>query len=225
MSDIHTYRLGIEGLGEELPAGTSAMVIGPPMSGKDCLLNTIVAEGLASGEGVILITTAETGESAAGRFREPENLRIIDCMSRPLGLSVADTARIKRVSGPMDLTGMGVRASQFLEEFRGSNVRLCISSLSTLLMYSGLQAVFRFMHVLTGRVSVAGALCACVVEEGMHDAQAVSALKQMFGAVIEVKFEGDALYMRLITGQSRKKWRELDIIHGIAVIRESANDQ
>ena len=225
MSDIHTYRLGIEGLGEKLPAGTGIMVIGPPMSGKDGLLNGIVAEGLASGEAVILIATAETGESAAARFQYSEKLSIIDCMSRPLGLSVADTARIKRVSGPMDLTGMGVRASQLLEEFRGSRVRLCISSLSTLLMYSGLQAVFRFMHVLLGRVSVSGAMCACVVEEGMHDTQTVSALKQMFGAVVEVKIEGDALCLRLITGQSRGKWREFDIIHGIAVIRESGNDQ
>ena len=147
MSDIHTYRLGIGG--EELPAGTSVMVIGPPMSGKDGILNSIVAEGLASGEAVILITTAETGEKVADRFQGAKNLGIIDCMSRPLGLNVADTPRIKRVSGPMDLTGMGVRSSQFLEEFKGSNVRLCISSLSTLLMYSSLQAVFRFMHVLT----------------------------------------------------------------------------
>ena len=223
MSDIHTYRLGIEG--EELPAGTSVMVIGPPMSGKDGLLNSIVAEGLASGDAVILITTSETGESAAERFQGAENLGIIDCMSRPLGLNVPDTPQIKRVSGPMDLTGMGVRASQFLQEFRGSNVRLCISSLSTLLMYSSLQAVFRFMHVLLGRVSVNGALCACVVEEGMHDPQTVSTLKQLFSAVIEIKIERDALWLRLITGQSRNKWREFDIIHGIAVIRKSANDK
>jgi hypothetical protein len=146
-------------------------------------------------------------------------------MSRPLGLNVADTPRIKRVAGPMDLTGMGVRATQFLEESRGSNVRLCISSLSTLLMYSSLQAVFRFMHVLTARVSVTGALCACVVEEGMHDPQTVSALKPMFGAVIEVKIENDMQWLRLVTGQYRKKWHGFDIIHGIAVIRESVNDQ
>ena len=223
MSDIHTYRLGIGG--EELPAGTSVMVIGPPMSGKESLLNSIVAEGLASGDAVIIITTQETGESVAGRFQGAEKLRIIDCMSRPLGLDAADTPHIKRVSGPMDLTGMGVRVSQFLEEFKGSNVRLCVVSLSTLLMYSSLQAVFRFMHVLAGRVSVAGALCACAVEEGMHDPQTVSTLKQLFGAVIEIKIEGDALRLRLITGQSRKKWREFHIIHGIAVIRESGNDQ
>jgi KaiC/GvpD/RAD55 family RecA-like ATPase len=223
MSDIHTYRLGIGR--DELPAGTSVMVIGPPMSGKDGLLDSIVAEGLASGEAVILITTAETGESAASRFQHADRLRIIDCMSRPLGLSAEDTPLIKRVAGPMDLTGMGVRASQFLEEFKGSSVRLCVSSLSTLLMYSSLQAVFRFMHVLIARVSYTNALCACVVEEGMHDPQTVSALKQMFGAVVEVKVEGDALCLRLITGQYRKKWREFDIIHGIAVVRESVNDQ
>ena len=223
MSDIHTYRLGIGG--EELPAGTSVMVIGPPMSGKKVLLNGIVAEGLASGDVVIMITTAETGESAVGRFQGADNLRIIDCMSRPLGLDAADTQCIKRVSGPMDLTGMGVRASQFLEASRGSNVRLCVDSLSTLLMYSSLQAVFRFMHVLTGRVSVTGALCVCVVEEGMHDPQTVSTLKQLFGAVIEVKVEGDALCLRLVTGQYRKKWREFDIIHGIAVIRGTGNDK
>ena len=225
MSDMHTYRLGIEGFGEMLPAGAGVMVIGPPMSGKDCILNSIVAQGLAAGEAVILIATTETGESAIGRFSATANLRVIDCMSRSLGISTGDTEYIKRVAGPMDLTGIGVRAGQLLNEFGGRSVRLCVDSLSTLLMYSGVQAVFRFMHVLMGRVAVSGALCACVVEEGMHDPQTIATLKQLFSAIIEVKVEGDVMYMRLVKAGARRKWREFRIEEGAVVVRESADDQ
>lgn len=204
------------------------MVIGPPMSGKDSILDSIVAEGLGTGEAVILISTMETGESAVSRFKSAQHLAVIDCMSRQLGLSVADTACIKRVSGPMDLTGMGVRASQLMDEFRakGLKVRLCVNSLSTLLMYSSLQAVFRFLHVLAGRVSILGALGAYLVEEGMHEARALSTLKQLCSAVIEVKAEDGRLFLRLMgPGISRRDWREFGIVHGMAVIRGSTNDQ
>lgn len=234
MSDMHTYRLGIRGIEETLSAGTSLMVIGPAMSGKDSILDSIVAEGLGTGEAVILISTMETGESAVGRFKSAaglehtQRLAVIDCMSRQLGLSVADTPGIKRVSGPMDLTGMGVRASQFLDEFRakGLKVRLCVNSLSTLLMYSSLQAVFRFLHVLAGRVSIVGALGAYLVEEGMHEARALSTLKQLCSAVIEVKAENGRLFLRLMgSGVSRRDWREFGIVRGMAVIRGSTYDQ
>lgn len=226
---MHTYRLGITGLDEAVPAGTNLMLIGPPMSGKDAVFNSIVAGGLASGEMVILLSTTETGESIRGRFRNPENLNIIDCMSRPLGLEMADTRGIKLVSGPMDLTGIGVSVGQLLDEARSkglTRIRLCINSISTLLMYSSLQAVFRFMHVLIGRITVSGALGVYVVEEGMHDQKTLATLMQLINAIIEVKVEDDTYHMRFIgPGTAHGKWLQFDERHGMAVIRGSINDQ
>ena len=93
---------------------------------------------------------------------------------------VSDDTNIKRVSSPIDLTGISVGISRFLEEYIKSgkdSVVIVFDSLSNLLMYSNLQAVFRFLHVLTTRIRVCGAKAFYIVEEGMHDDRTVITLK------------------------------------------------
>jgi hypothetical protein len=63
-------------------------------------------------------------------------------------------------------------------------------SLSTLLMYSNLQTVFRFLHVFTGRIQSADALGVYVIDSTAHDDQTMNTLKQLFDGVIDVE-EGD----------------------------------
>ena len=113
-----------------------------------------------------------------------------------------DTENIKRASSPVDLTGIGVKISQFLEDFlvkkKVGRIRLCINSLSTILMYSNLQTVFRFLHVFTGRVKAAGGFGLYVVEDEMHDPQTIATLKQLFDGMIEIKAVGDAYAMRIV---------------------------
>jgi len=60
------------------------------------------------------------------------------------------------------MTGIGIKLSEYLQEFyetRGvTQNRVLLHSVSTLLMYSDLQTVFRFLHVFTGRIQSADAL-------------------------------------------------------------------
>ncbi len=219
------YFLGLDKLDENIKgirAGSNIMLLGPPMSGKETIINNIVYNGLKEGEAAVIVTTREPGENVLQWFEYNnleiplEHIGIVDCVTKTLGVPTADTVNIKRASSPVDLTGIGVKISQFLEDFwMKKNIRktrLCINSLSTMLMYSNIQTVFRFLHVFTGRVKAAGAIGIYLVEDGMHDDQAIATLKQLFDGVIEVKQEEDDHFIRVVgMGQKPSPWYEYTI--------------
>lgn len=213
---MEIYSLGIDKLDENLKGvrgGSNIMIIGPPMSGKETIVNNIVYKGLKIGDAAVIVTTREPGENVVDWFNynnidiPMDHLGIVDCVTKTLGVPTSDTAIIRRASSPVDLTGIGVKISQFLEEFwMKKSIRktwLCINSLSTILMYSNIQTVFRFLHVFTGRVKAAGAIGIYVVEDGMHDNQSVATLKQLFDGVIEIRQENDNNFIRT-TGMNQK---------------------
>ncbi|WP_406660018.1 recombinase RecA [Methanolobus sp. ZRKC3] len=220
------YSLGIKELDDlvgDIREGTNLMMIGPPMSRKDDLLDVIIYGNLSNADdSAIIVSTREPGERILGWFEEngmdpsTVNLGVVDCVTKTLGIGAADVEGIKRASSPVDLTGIGVKISQFFEDFfvrKGSpRVRLCINSLSTILMYSNLQTVFRFLHVFTGRVKAAGGFGLYVVEDEMHDPQTIATLKQLFDGLIEIKAMGDSYAMRVV-GLSPKPtpWFEYSI--------------
>jgi len=188
-----TYKLGISKLDEwigNIKSGTNIMMIGPPISGKDDIANIIAYQGLRDSNAAVIVSTREPGNNVLEWFERynldvpMDRIGIVDCVTRTLGFGAPDTDNIKMASSPVDLTGIGVKISQFFEHFwmemQLHETRLCINSLSTILMYSNLQTVFRFLHVFTGRIKAANALGIYVIEEGMHDEKTIVTLKQLF---------------------------------------------
>ncbi|HLB70466.1 MAG: recombinase RecA [Candidatus Methanoperedens sp.] len=223
MSD---YTLGIKELDNAIGGirkGSNIMMIGPPMSGKEVILYYIMYHGSAVTENaVIMVTTRESATHILDWFKEHRlvlpltRIGIVDCVTKTLGGAAVETENIKIASSPVDLTGIGVKISQFFEEYvMKKNIRktqLHINSLSTILMYSNIQTVFRFLHVFTGRIKSAGALGIYMIESGMHDEQSIATLKQLFDGMIEVKSENDKNYIRIV-GLSPKPtpWFEFEI--------------
>jgi len=223
MSD---YTLGIKELDNAIGGirkGSNIMMIGPPMSGKEVILYYILYHGSAVTENaVIMVTTRESATHILDWFKEHRlvlpltRIGIVDCVTKTLGGAAVETENIKIASSPVDLTGIGVKISQFFEEYvMKKNIRktqLHINSLSTILMYSNIQTVFRFLHVFTGRIKSAGALGIYMIESGMHDEQSIATLKQLFDGMIEVKSENDKNYIRIV-GLSPKPtpWFEFEI--------------
>ncbi|WP_115864968.1 RAD55 family ATPase [Halorussus litoreus] len=191
------YGLGDVCSGVEVEPGTNLLVAGPPMTGKRELAIEILAHGSRHGEGSIVVTTKDGGEDVREALRESLGrdesgpLGVVDCVSKQQGTSPVDTADIAYVSSPKDMTGIGIQLSEFLEAFyKEGGVqrnRILLHSLSTLLMYSNLQTVFRFLHVFTGRVQSADALGVFVIDSTTHDQQTMSTLQQLFDAQIEVR--------------------------------------
>lgn len=232
MSD---YTTGIKELDDALGGirkGSNIMLIGPPMSGKEVIMNNIMYHAAAKNENaVITVTTRESAAHILEWFKEQKldlpmsKIGIIDCVSKTLGGSAIENENIKIASSPVDLTGIGVKISQFFEEFvmkkNIQKIQLHINSLSTILMYSNIQTVFRFLHVFTGRIKAAGALGIYIIESGMHDEQAIATLKQLFDGMIEIKTEGDKNFIRVV-GLSQKPtpWLEYEIEgHNIKILR------
>jgi len=223
MSD---YTIGIKELDDAIGGikkGSNIMLIGPPMSGKEAILNYIVYHGAAKNENaVITVTTRESAAHILDWFKDNKltlpmsRIGIVDCVTKTLGGAAVESENIKIASSPVDLTGIGVKISQFFEEFymkkNTRKIQLHINSLSTILMYSNIQTVFRFLHVFTGRIKAAGALGIYVIESGMHDEQAIATLKQLFDGMIEIKSENDKNLIRVI-GISPKPtpWFEYEI--------------
>ncbi len=223
---MYDYTTGIKELDNAtggIKKGSNIMLIAPPMSGKDVILYRLMYHGAAKKENaVITVTTHESAAHIMEWFNKNKltiplsKIGIVDCVTKTLGGTAVENENIKIANSPVDLTGIGVKISQFFEEFlMKKNIRriqLHINSLSTILMYSNIQTVFRFTHVFTGRIKAAGALGIYVVGSGMHDEQAVATLKQLFDGMIEIKSENDKNFIRMV-GLSPKPtlWFEYEI--------------
>ncbi len=192
------YDLGSEFDDATVAPGTNILVSGPPLSGKRRLVFEVLAHGVANGEGSVIVTTRDSSDRILTDFQsllpDPEaegiDVGVVDAVTRHQGQSASDTATVKYASSPVDMTGIGIKFSEFVEEFygggRGRQNRVALDSLSTLLIYSDLQTVFRFMHVFTSRIKDADALGVHLVESTAHDAETMNTLKQLFDGVVEV---------------------------------------
>lgn len=192
------YNLGTDLQNTTVRPGTNLLVTGPPMTGKSELAYKILAEGANRDEGTIVVTTKESGESVLSTYQEHvaeldrSRVGVVDCVSKQQGMqTAAQTDVVEYASSPVDMTGIGIKLSEFIQSFYQQReiqwTRTLLNSLSTLLIYSDLQTVFRFLHVFTGRIQSANALGVCVVDSTTHDDQTMSTLKQLFDSEIEIR--------------------------------------
>ncbi|MFT4891274.1 MAG: KaiC/GvpD/RAD55 family RecA-like ATPase [Halobacteriales archaeon] len=195
------YDLGDVVPDAELDPGTNILISGPPMTGKRRVAFEILASGTDRSEGVIVVTTKDGARRVLSEYGEfvpnPDDadVGVVDCVTKQQGgNNVEDDRRVKYASSPVDMTGIGIKLSEFLEEFyevrEHRRNRILLHSVSTLLMYSDLQTVFRFLHVFTGRVQSADGLGLYVIDSTTHDDRTMNTLKQLFDGIINVE-EGD----------------------------------
>jgi KaiC/GvpD/RAD55 family RecA-like ATPase len=188
-------------LDAEVTPGTNLLVTGPPMSGKRSLALDVVADGVDDGNGAIVVTTKDGADRVLRDLSERvayegRPVAVVDTVTRQQGVNEArDDEQVKYTSSPVDMTGIGIKFSEFLETFyeeRGvERNRVMVHSLSTLLMYSDLQTVFRFLHVFTGRVQNVDAVGLYVIDGSAHDEQTMNTLKQLFDGLVETSEDGD----------------------------------
>jgi hypothetical protein len=152
------------------------------------------------------VTTKDSAERVLDQYGkridyETEPVAVVDCVTRQQGVGdAAETELVKYASSPVDMTGIGIKLSEVLQSFTGERGleqnRIMVHSLSTLLMYSNLQTVFRFLHVFTGRIQSVDALGLFAIDSTAHDDQTMNTLKQLFDGVIETS-EDDPPTLRM----------------------------
>jgi len=198
-----------------VPAGTTLLVAGPTHGGaRQAALRMLAG---APGEGAIVITTnrraARMVEECehAGIQVAADRAAIIDCVGDE---DAGVPARLLPVSGPGDLTGIGMRFSDVYMDFKQegvSRVRTGLFSLSTLLTLGDLQTVSRFVHTLVGRIDSVGGLGVLFVDPSNHDEQSVNTIAQFCSGRVDVR-EGDGgseLRVGGVPGHDRT-WRAFD---------------
>lgn len=100
---------------------------------------------------------------------------------------------IRTVSNPGDLRRIGIVASRILSEWDDDPgpTTVCFHSLSDLLALTGdRQRLFRFLHVLRGRVQAADARAHYHLDPTQHDDESVSTFTSLFDTVIDFEEDG-----------------------------------
>jgi hypothetical protein len=99
---------------------------------------------------------------------------------------------IHTTSSPSDLTGLGMRISEQLSDWQADNNQIVVDfdSLTTLLEYGDKQNVFKFMHVLKGRVDAADAIAHYHMDPTAHSTEEVNTFKSLMDAVVETNGDG-----------------------------------
>jgi len=215
MADVVKNLFGIpklDGLIGEVPRGSNIMLSAPPLGVGETLVKNFVQTGVLNDEGVIYVSTKKSGEKIMEWFEESiGGLRVIDCTSRLTSEKVENVGYVPSLG---DLTRIGVHITNFLKELwkdRGMrNIRFCFDSISMLLMYTDIRAVFRFLHVFLGKISSIEGISLIVVDRGMHEAE-VSMLLQLVEGLLEVKKEGTTNFVRFQGFGRDTDWQELEL--------------
>jgi KaiC/GvpD/RAD55 family RecA-like ATPase len=179
-----------------LDPGTNLLVTGPAMGRARQFALELVFAGADHGEGMVVVSANHSEKRVlrafedGGRDHEQSPLAVVDCTGQG-----GDGRTVGRpVSSPGDLTGIGIEFARSHEAFAGdgvSRVRTVLDSLSTLAMYTDGRTLFRFVHVLTGRVSGMDGLGVYLLDSSGTDERVVSTISQLCDARVDVRVSDD----------------------------------
>jgi len=110
------------------------------------------------------------------------------------GPSLPETnAPIETVNSPNDLTGLGIRMTEFLTDWQANDNRtvVCFDSLTALLQYVELETAYEFLHIITGRMAAVDAHGHFHMDPNAHDEQTIEIVSSLVDAVVEVDETGE----------------------------------
>lgn len=177
----------------EIPAGTSLLLSGPPLTRKRELMFQLL-DRQADNEGTIMVTTRWGAGTLLAQYRDligkhhTKNLKVVDCVSKQRGMGdIKETEITSYLSSPQDMTGLGIKLLGLFQAFHEADIstRFGLYSLSTFLMYQDLKRVYRMVHVLSGRIEAANWFGVFVVDSPTD--REFSILSQLVDGVIETR--------------------------------------
>lgn len=203
---MYIYETGIPTIEKEyggLRAATNILLLAPPLSYAELLAYRIASP--RSGEWAVAISTDERASDVVGAFRRygagRNRLGIIDAVTKSSVSTLQDTPMAKFVTSPLDLTSMGIKFSRMVEDMWKEGViadppgpmpppiRLCLNSISTILMYAQLEVTYKFLHVITNRVKKLEGIGIYTLNSESFDERTISMIKQLMNMVVEVRVE------------------------------------
>lgn len=178
----------------------SVAIAGPPMSGKYELLHRLLGE--AGEDGAIVVSTGHIVDRVRedyGTFTDadPDGLSVIDCVSKEQDQSITDTRHDKFVNSPKNLTELGIKLTELIEDRRGESIAVGVHSLSQLLMYWEADRIYQFTRVFLGQTRNEGWFTAAVIGSTMHDERTLHTLLDPFDAIVDTRVDDDGRAFRI----------------------------
>jgi KaiC/GvpD/RAD55 family RecA-like ATPase len=189
----------------ELAPGTSLLITGPAMSGKQALALDLLAAGLAGTDGILIVSTSENAgrciDELEGRVPtlDRDRVGVVDCSGSSQQQAIREVAT-RRVSSPGDLTGISIGTAKLMQRFTEqdvSEVRHGLVSVSTLLRYLELDTVFKFLHIYTQRIDDTRGLGVFTMDDTTHDPQTISTITSEFDGMVELRETDSGREVRL----------------------------
>ncbi|MDO9035324.1 MAG: hypothetical protein Q7U51_08990 [Methanoregula sp.] len=212
---MYSYKTGIDQIDQlsgGFEAGTNILILAPPMSYADQLAYALTKP--VTGEYAITLSTNERAAEVVDFFKvagsDKRFIGVIDAITKSSTPSIVDTPRLRFVSSPTDLTGIGIKFSNMIEAiFEGDfsdgesglfppPIRFCVNSVSTLLMYRKLEVLYQFLHVITAKLKKIEGVGIYILNSESFDDKTLSLIKQLMNCVIEIKIEQDGSYLRIM---------------------------
>jgi KaiC/GvpD/RAD55 family RecA-like ATPase len=144
------------------------------------LVAQYLAHGLDAGEACLVVTTDQDVRSVADSITdrastdEVDRLGIVDATGQEPDPE-AFPSLLESVGSPADLTGIGIALTKLVEPLAASEpsgYRLVIDSVSSLLVYTGFERVYRFLHAVTNRMDAVDGTSISLLSTGTDRAQA-----------------------------------------------------
>ncbi len=185
-----------------VPAAGNALLLAPSIGGaeRDACLDALSQHTFDSTRVVHVLYM----ESAVERFKRIER----HCHDHPVESAVIAVGSggvvgrrgpepdgdyfVEALTDAGDLTGLGVALNQVLSEWdqAGSDLALCFDSLSILLQYAEFDRVFRFLHMLTGKLATVDATAHFHLDPAAHDESEIAQLTPIFDSIVDVDESG-----------------------------------
>jgi len=120
----------------------------------------------------------------------PTRMRIVavdaDAGSKRTTEAVDTDRAVERVGSPHNLTRLGVRVADCLDEWDGSaeSVVVCFQSLTTLLQYVDVESAVEFLDVVAERCTATDAIAHYHLDPQAHDEGTIDRLRELFGTTL-----------------------------------------
>lgn len=197
-------------IADELEGVNNTLLLAPSFVGDEegtCI--DLLRPGSAAAQNVLLVSYTKSPDAQLRRWRthadqQPANLGIVSVEDSTRSVAAANggdalgpAGPIETVSNPNDLTGLGIRITEFLTGWDDDHrTVVCVDSLTAMLQYVDLETAYEFLHIVTGRFAALDAQAHFHMDPGAHDEQTVESVVSLMDAVVEVGDDGHEVRSR-----------------------------
>ncbi|QLH76756.1 hypothetical protein HZS55_05310 [Halosimplex rubrum] len=174
--------------------GDNVLVCCPSFTGAEprACLDLLTPDGSTDVHALSVLFTQSPGDHVdawqriAGAY--PTRMRIVAVDADARSDRTDETAgpdadrSVERVGSPHNLTRLGIRVADCLDEWDGSaeTVVVCFQSLTTLLQYVDVESAVEFLDVVTERCAATDAVAHYHLDPEAHDDETIDRLSELF---------------------------------------------